>query len=602
MKKLHSLILVLALAITLVPFSPVKAATNYNHIIDDQIFDNANSMNAGQIDSFLNTFPNSCISTNNGFAAPDPTGYSPATSFTYGGDVSAGTVIYHAAQSYGINPQVLIATLEKEQGLVTGYGGNIVRNGSDCGALAISASMGYNCPDSLQLTSYSGFELYSHNGVPVTSVNSTCVEKSSYVGFSRQVINAAWLFAFERHRSEGFNNWYINKPGWDNSDDLNFCYSGFDVAGGPYYLCPDQDSHSSDPYVTHSGQYVIDGSVVTMTNGATAALYDYTPHFHGQDLFTSNFTNWFGSLYVPLPGTRPSNQSAYSNSPCNIPPYDTSQVGRLYNPDTQDYLYTTNSTEACYAVKAGYIWDGIVMQNVPSTDSNAIPVYRLANLSNHLFTTSSTVKSQYLTQYGYHDEGIGFYVYGSNVANSLPVSELTNGQSTFVFSDATSEVTYFQDVYGFSDFGTAFYTPNMSASSPGSTPVYRLSRDNQRLYTASNVEKNQAISNYGYTNEGTVSMGDITPNASNTPVYRLRSPYGQYFYTIDRKERDLAIINYNYFSEGIGFYELRYSNAPVYRLYSTQGLGRLFTSSGAEANQAINQYHYVSEGAGWYSY
>ena len=288
----------LALLVALGPCASVAAAfvTNYNNLIDDHIFDNANSMNASQIDSFLNTFPSSCISSNNGFSAPDVTGYSPSAGFQFGSDVSAGTIIYHAAQAYGINPEVIIATLQKEEGLVKGDGSNIVRNGTDCGALALSASMGYDCPDNPVYTNYSGFELYSHNGVPVTSVNNTCVQRDKYVGFARQVIAGAWLLTFDRHRSEGQNNWYVNKSNWDNTDDLGFCYSGFDVAGGPYYLCPDQDSHANDPYVVHSGQYVIDSTVVTMTNGATAALYDYTPHLHGQDLFTSNFSDWFGPM------------------------------------------------------------------------------------------------------------------------------------------------------------------------------------------------------------------------------------------------------------------------------------------------------------------
>src|SRR5437870_11289586 len=104
--------------------------------MDDSIFDNANSMTANQIDIWLNTyFPNSCISTNHGFSAPDPNGYNPSSGYLYGGAVSAGQVIYDAAQAYGLNPQVLLATLQKEEGLVRGDGPY------GCSALAISASV-----------------------------------------------------------------------------------------------------------------------------------------------------------------------------------------------------------------------------------------------------------------------------------------------------------------------------------------------------------------------------------------------------------------------------------------------------------------------------
>lgn len=82
-----------------------------NDLMDDIVFDNANSMNITQINAFLNSLPSSCISPNNGFSAPDPTGYSPSGGFTYGNNVSGGQVIYDAAQAYGLNPEVIIATL-----------------------------------------------------------------------------------------------------------------------------------------------------------------------------------------------------------------------------------------------------------------------------------------------------------------------------------------------------------------------------------------------------------------------------------------------------------------------------------------------------------
>jgi hypothetical protein len=115
MKKIISLFLVTAgafMAFTIM--RPVSAAAfTGNNLIDDRVFDNVNSMSASQIDAWLNaSFPNSCISSNNGFAAADPAGYSPSGGFTYGGAVSAGQVIYDAGQAYGLNPQVLITTLQ----------------------------------------------------------------------------------------------------------------------------------------------------------------------------------------------------------------------------------------------------------------------------------------------------------------------------------------------------------------------------------------------------------------------------------------------------------------------------------------------------------
>jgi hypothetical protein len=135
------------------PSSASAFTFNQNHIIDDVVFDNTGTMDAAHIDNFLNQFPNSCISSNNHFQAPDPTGYSPTNGFTYGGNVSAGRVIYDAANAYGINPEVIITTLQKEQSLVDGSAG--------CSVLRYAAATGYGCPDGGSTYSYSNVNLYT---------------------------------------------------------------------------------------------------------------------------------------------------------------------------------------------------------------------------------------------------------------------------------------------------------------------------------------------------------------------------------------------------------------------------------------------------------
>lgn len=255
-----------------------------NNIIDDRVFDNVTTLTAAQIDSFLNGFASSCISQNNGFGAPDPTGYSPSGGFTYGGTVSAGQVIYDAAQAYGLNPQVLLTTLQKEQSLVSGSGG--------CSTLRYAAATGYGCPDGGTTYSYSGVNLYSINGVAVTSVSGTCVNSSLKVGFSQQVIRAAWLLKFGEQRSEGNTGWAVIKGSWNNSDDPQTCYSG-PMTQGTFQTCP------SGPTVYYDGYTTIDGTATHMDDGATAALYWYTPHFAGNQNFFNIFTGWFGATVGP---------------------------------------------------------------------------------------------------------------------------------------------------------------------------------------------------------------------------------------------------------------------------------------------------------------
>src|SRR4051812_44570610 len=121
--------------------------------------------------------------------APDVTGYTPSQGYVYGGNVSGGTVIDHAAEAYGISPRVLLTTLQKEEGLVRGDGPY------GCSALALSAAVGYGCPDTRDSNgniityNYSGVNLYTSHGTTVTSVTGTCVNSSQKVGFSQQLIH-----------------------------------------------------------------------------------------------------------------------------------------------------------------------------------------------------------------------------------------------------------------------------------------------------------------------------------------------------------------------------------------------------------------------------
>lgn len=271
-------------------YGQASAAFNPNNIIDDPVFDRVDSMSAAQIDSFLNSFTYSCISTNSGFKAIDPTGYSPTTGFTYGGFVTAGQVIYDAAQAYTINPQVLLTTLQKEQSLVVG--GSTYCNDGDEHKYA--AAVGFGCPDGGTKYYYNNVNLYQRNGVTHTSVGPTCVNSASKAGFTQQIIRAAWLLKFGEQRSKGNINWAVVKGNWDNSDDPQTCYGG-PMTQGTWQRCPSGATTYYDGYTT------IDGSATHMDNGATAALYWYTPHFSGNSHFYDIFTGWFGSTSFPQP-------------------------------------------------------------------------------------------------------------------------------------------------------------------------------------------------------------------------------------------------------------------------------------------------------------
>ncbi len=286
--KLSLLILVTLTAISIwLPGNANAATYDNNRIIDDSVFNQTNSMGAAQIDAFLNSFPNSCISPNSGFAALVPNGYRPSVGYSYGSYTTAGNVIATSAQTYGINPRVLLVTLQKEQSLVAGRA-NYCNNGDEH---KYAAAVGYGCPDGGTRYNYTNVNLYSRNGAVHSTVGPTCVNSAAKAGFSQQVIRAAWLLKFGQQRAKGNIGWAVVQGPWDNTDDPETCYGG-PMTKGSWRVCP------SGPTIFYDGLKTIDGVAVRMATGATAALYWYTPHFHGNQNFFNTYVDWFGLPYA----------------------------------------------------------------------------------------------------------------------------------------------------------------------------------------------------------------------------------------------------------------------------------------------------------------
>ncbi|MBD3311206.1 MAG: hypothetical protein GF349_01760 [Candidatus Magasanikbacteria bacterium] len=58
------------------------------------------------------------------------------------------------------------------------------------------------------------------------------------------------------------------------------------------------DNYKNEPWIMRSGQsYLIDGELVSPTNLATAFLYTYTPHIHGNQNFWILWQKWFDQIY-----------------------------------------------------------------------------------------------------------------------------------------------------------------------------------------------------------------------------------------------------------------------------------------------------------------
>lgn len=142
---------------------------NPGNIITDDVFFNYQSMSAAQIQAFLVSMESGCTGGNgypclkdyreNTWSRPDA-GANRCTAYNGANGELASTIIWRVSVACQINPQVLIATLQKEQGLVTSTAPT---------ARQYTAAMGYGCPD-------------------------TAPCDSQFYGFYNQVYKAAWQF------------------------------------------------------------------------------------------------------------------------------------------------------------------------------------------------------------------------------------------------------------------------------------------------------------------------------------------------------------------------------------------------------------------------
>jgi uncharacterized protein with LGFP repeats len=225
------------------------------NIIDDDVFYNASTMSAQQIQDHLTAKGGRCTGNclkdhrEDTWTRPADArcrGYAGAPAET------AAQIIAKVAQSCGINPQVLIVMLQKEQGLVTGTPT----------ATAYRGAMGFGCPD-------------------------TAACDAQYYGFYNQVYSAA--NQLQRYRANPGN--YKYRAGMTNTISY----------------------HPATEKANNLDNWRCGTASVYIRNQATAALYIYTPYVpnaaalaneyrtgdacssYGNRNFFSYFTDWFGS-------------------------------------------------------------------------------------------------------------------------------------------------------------------------------------------------------------------------------------------------------------------------------------------------------------------
>jgi hypothetical protein len=128
-------------------------------IISDEVFFNSSTMSASAIQNFLNAKAPSCTDYTVGTtkytciknyttSSADRVADSRCTAVSGKSGQSAAAIIYTVAKACGINPQVILVTLQKENGLIT----------SAKSPGSYRTAMGYGCPDTAPCdTQYYGF-------------------------------------------------------------------------------------------------------------------------------------------------------------------------------------------------------------------------------------------------------------------------------------------------------------------------------------------------------------------------------------------------------------------------------------------------------------
>lgn len=248
------------------PSAPAQAADlsdfDPGNIISDSVFYDEDTMTAAQVQSFLNTKGAACTGSSTSFCLKSykqTTTDKPADSrctgaYTGRSSETAATIIAKVAQACGINPQVLLVTLQKEQGLVTSTTGKT--------AATYRKAMGFGCPD-------------------------TAPCDAQYYGFFNQVYRAGWQF----------NNYRINASSYSHR------------AGMTNYVRfhPNAACGTSAVYIRNQATAGLYNYTPYQPNRAALAAGYGTGDScsaYGNRNFWNYFTDWFGSTNQREPAGR----------------------------------------------------------------------------------------------------------------------------------------------------------------------------------------------------------------------------------------------------------------------------------------------------------
>lgn len=243
--------------------SPSEAADlskfQAGNIISDSVFFNPNTMSEASIQQFLNSKVSSCASGKvclKDFKQSTYTRSADAMCSSYVGAANepAARIIYKVAQACGINPQVILVMLQKEQSLVLSNAPT---------SWAWQASMGYACPD-------------------------TAACDSKYFGFYNQVYMGVWQlkrYGNPPGTSQAFTWYPVGKTSQIRYSPTASCGSG------PVYI-----ENKATAALYYYTPYQPNAAALAAGYGPAAGDCGA----YGNRNFYNWFTDWFGSPAGPV--------------------------------------------------------------------------------------------------------------------------------------------------------------------------------------------------------------------------------------------------------------------------------------------------------------
>ncbi|MCI1997379.1 MAG: L,D-transpeptidase family protein [Olsenella sp.] len=144
-------------------------------------------------------------------------------------------------------------------------------------------------------------------------------------------------------------------------------------------------------------------------SGASTVTYGATTTQSGQETIPGQSQVAEGASEAPAAADDPAPAAERTAADANavVTTTLTSNMYRLYNPNSGEHFYTASLGEAKFLFNAGWRWEGIAWV-APNTST--APVYRLynPNAGDHHYTTSETERDS-LVRAGWKYEGIGWY-------------------------------------------------------------------------------------------------------------------------------------------------------------------------------------------------